>query len=124
VPIVLGSLLPEKIIDAIAADLSDESRFLGAHGLATESMDSDEFLAEGYWRGPSWAPALMLIVHGLIDAGRVELARTIANRFCDTCVSSGFAECYNAQTGRPLHDRGYTWTASVFLILADWLNGG
>jgi len=121
VPMVLGSLLPKPIAESLVADLSDEKRFLGAHGIATEAMDSERFLPEGYWRGPSWAPEVMLIVHGLIDAGYIELARTIATRFCDTCVSSGFAECFNAQTGGQLHDRGYTWTSSIFLILADWL---
>lgn len=122
VPMVLGALLPPEIADALASDLADPSRFLGPHGLATEAMDSDLFLPDGYWRGPGWAPALMLIVYGLVDAGRVELAREIARRFCDTCVRSGFAECFNVQTGAPLHDRGYTWTASVFTILAAWLN--
>ncbi len=124
VPVVLGRLLPAEVLDALCSDLGDEKQFLGAHGLATESMASKEFIADGYWRGPAWAPATMLIIYGLIDAGRTELAGTLAERFCDTCKKSGFAECFNPVTGDPLHDRGYTWTASVFIILAHWLETG
>jgi putative isomerase len=32
---------------------------------------------------------------------------------------SGMAENYNALTGAGLRDRAYTWTASVFLLLAE-----
>ncbi|MFP4444226.1 MAG: MGH1-like glycoside hydrolase domain-containing protein, partial [Spirochaetia bacterium] len=90
----------------------------------TESMKSGEFIPDGYWRGPAWAPATMLIVYGLIDAGKTELAREISRRFCGTCRKAGFAECFNVVTGDPLHDRGYTWTASVFIILSHWLKTG
>jgi hypothetical protein len=124
VPVVLGRLLPVEVLDALCADLNDGKQFLGAHGLATESMSSPEFIPDGYWRGPAWAPATMLIIYGLIDAGRTELAEKLARRFCDTCRKSGFAECFNPITGEPLHDRGYTWTASVFIILAHWLETG
>jgi len=42
----------------------------------------------------------------------------VARRFCDLAKQSGFAENYNARTGEPLRDHAYTWTSSVFLILA------
>jgi len=42
----------------------------------------------------------------------------ISRRFCDLCVREGFAENFDALTGQGLCDRAYTWTASVFLILA------
>jgi len=32
---------------------------------------------------------------------------------------SGFAENFDALTGDGLRDRAYTWTASVYLLLAD-----
>ncbi|MFP4384299.1 MAG: amylo-alpha-1,6-glucosidase [Spirochaetia bacterium] len=124
IPVVLGKLLPRDVLSNLVSDLGDESAFLGDHGLATESMKSGEFIPDGYWRGPAWAPATMLIVYGLIDAGKTELAREISRRFCGTCRKAGFAECFNVVTGDPLHDRGYTWTASVFIILSHWLKTG
>jgi hypothetical protein len=42
----------------------------------------------------------------------------VARRFCETCRTSGFAENFDAITGAPLRDKAYTWTASVFLLLA------
>jgi putative isomerase len=121
IPMVLGSRLPEPQRDAIAHALADEGRFLQPHGLSTESARSDHFLPEGYWRGPMWAPALMMIVDGLCDAGKTGLATTIAQRFCNACAAGGFAECFNPLTGAPLHDPAYTWTASVFILLSHRL---
>ncbi|MFW6313374.1 MAG: amylo-alpha-1,6-glucosidase [Spirochaetota bacterium] len=124
IPVVLGKRLPDAQRTEIVHALADEGRFVHAHGLSTESARSPHFLPEGYWRGPMWAPALMMIVDGLFDAGETALATTIAQRFCDSCAASGFAECYNALTGAPLHDPAYTWTASIFSILAHRLFQG
>lgn len=35
------------------------------------------------------------------------------------CDKSGFAECFDALTGAGQRDRAYTWTASIFLLLAS-----
>ncbi|MFW6289064.1 MAG: amylo-alpha-1,6-glucosidase [Spirochaetota bacterium] len=121
IPMVLGRRLPSRQRVAIVSALADEGRFLQPNGLSTESARSDHFLPEGYWRGPMWAPALMMIVDGLYDAGETALAAVIAERFCDACVMGGFAECFNPLTGAPLHDPAYTWTASVFSLLAHRL---
>jgi hypothetical protein len=61
----------------------------------------------------------MILVDGLRAAGEGELAGDIARRFCRLCEKSGFAENFDAVTGAPLRDRGYTWTSSVFLVLAN-----
>lgn len=55
-------------------------------------------------------------------SGEQTLAREIARRFCRLCATSGFAENFDARTGQPLCDRAYTWTASVFLLLAERLH--
>jgi hypothetical protein len=49
--------------------------------------------------------------------GETDLARRIAGGFRKACEKSGFAENFDALTGRALRDRSYTWTASVYLIL-------
>jgi glycogen debranching enzyme len=74
-------------------------------------------MADGYWRGPIWAPSTLLLVEGLASCGEHDLARDLAQRFCELAPRSGFAENYDALTGDGLRDRAYTWTASVFLIL-------
>jgi putative isomerase len=118
VPLVLGARLPGDIFETLADGLSRNS-FLTAFGLATESTTSPLYESDGYWRGPIWAPSTMLIVDGLVNGGRPELAKTIAQRFCGMVSRSGMAENFDALTGEGLRDRAYTWTASVFLVLAS-----
>ena len=116
--IVLGKRLPAEVRKHMVAGLADNGRFLTPLGLATESLRSSQYLPKGYWRGPIWAPSTMIIVDGLMDAGEKTLARDIAGRFCQMCLKSGFAENFDAVTGAGLCDPAYTWTASVFMILA------
>ena len=115
-PIILGERLPAEIRDALAAEIG---RHLTEWGPATEHPDSPAYDPDGYWRGPIWAPPTMILVDGLRASGHAELARDVAGRFCRLCERSGFAENFDALTGAPLRDPGYTWTSSVFLVLAN-----
>ncbi|MDF2922774.1 MAG: hypothetical protein K0R57_1688 [Paenibacillaceae bacterium] len=47
-----------------------------------------------------------------------ELAREIARLFCRLCGHGGMAENFHPLTGEGQRDRMYSWTASVFLIMA------
>ncbi|MCD8483129.1 MAG: hypothetical protein LR015_10975 [Verrucomicrobia bacterium] len=116
IPIVLGSELPEEIAAKLVHRLE---RYLTPHGLATEWPESKHYTPNGYWRGPIWAPSTYLIVDGLRRAGKVSLGDDIARRFCSLCAQSGFAENFDAISGEPLRDKAYTWTSSVFLLLAS-----
>lgn len=115
-PLVLGEKLPQDIRAKLIADLQE--RFLTENGLATESPTSSFYRADGYWLGPIWAPVTMLLVDGLRRAGEVEFSQEIARRFCRMAARSGMAENFDARTGDGLRDRAFTWTSSVFLMLA------
>jgi len=117
-PILLGKRLPQPVIDALVASLR---RFLTEWGLATEHPSSQAYADNGYWRGPIWAPSTYLAVRGLERSGEYPLARQVAQRFCRLCAKSGFAENFDALRGLGLCDRAYTWTASVFVLLAEKL---
>jgi hypothetical protein len=114
-PIVLGADLPADIAAALARRIETH---LTANGLATEAVDSAHYDADGYWRGPIWAPSTVLIEDGLRRAGHTDLADEISQRFRALCEKSGFAENFDAETGTGLRDRAYTWTASSYLMLA------
>ena len=114
-PIVLGDLLPSHIHTALADRIGEH---LTPYGLATELPTSPHYEADGYWRGPIWAPATVLIEDGLRRAGHGQLADEISRRFRSLCETSGFAENFDALTGVGQRDRAYTWTASAYLILA------
>ncbi|WP_158847593.1 amylo-alpha-1,6-glucosidase [Saccharothrix deserti] len=115
VPIILGAQLPADVHAKVAAGVA---RHLTPVGLATELPDSPFYEADGYWRGPVWAPSTVLVEDGLRRGGAVSLADQVSARFRAVCEKSGFAENFDALTGQGLRDRAYTWTASAYLLLA------
>ena len=117
-PLVLGPRLPHDVSECLVAGLRRDRRFLTEWGLATESVSSPLYEPDGYWRGPIWAPPTLLLADGLAALSEQALAIDIARRFCRLAAHSGAAENFDARTGAGLRDRAYTWTASVFLILA------
>lgn len=119
--VFLGRRLEREKMSALVAGLSEPGRFLTRWGLATESLRSPHYEADGYWRGPIWAPSTLIAVAGLADANYPELAGRLAEAFCDLCAANGFAENFDAVSGVGLRDRAYTWTASAFLWLASRL---
>ncbi|MFD8236702.1 amylo-alpha-1,6-glucosidase [Streptomyces sp. NPDC059696] len=115
-PIVLGEHLPPHVSGALADHIKAH---LTPYGLATELPTSPHYLDDGYWRGPIWAPATVLIEDGLRRAGHHRLADDISTRFRALCETHGFAENFDALVGTGLRDRAYTWTASSYLLLAE-----
>jgi hypothetical protein len=118
-PLVLGNRLPENIRKTMLSDLTSKEGNLTEFGLASESPSSILYEADGYWRGPIWAPTTYLLVDALTQIGEKSLAKEIAYKYCKMCEKSGFAENFDATTGAPLRDSGYTWTSSVFLLLLE-----
>ena len=119
-PIILGQRLPVEVRECLKAGLAGH---LTDWGLATERVDSPKYRTDGYWQGPIWAPATYIAVTGLDRCGFTDLADEVSERFCRLCAKSGFAENFDAVTGDPLCDPAYTWTASVFILLAERLAG-
>ena len=118
IPLILGKRLPENYRSKMIKDLKTKG-FLTANGLASESPQSPFYEADGYWRGPIWAPTTYIMVEALKECGETALAREIAVKYCNMCKKSGFGENFNALTGEQLQDSGYTWTSSVFLLLLE-----
>ena len=101
-------------------DLKEPGFLVTNFGPATESPTSTLYDSspDAYWRGAIWAPSTLIVIEGLKKCGEDDYAKEIAKRFCDLCSKEGFAENFNALTGAPLRDPAYTWTTSVFLVLA------
>ncbi|WP_410672152.1 amylo-alpha-1,6-glucosidase [Amycolatopsis sp. cmx-4-68] len=115
-PIVLGEHLPADVFDHLRTGVA---KHLTAVGLATELPASPHYEPDGYWRGPVWAPATVLIEDGLRRGGDTDLADEVSARFRKTCEKNGFAENFDALTGEGLRDRAYTWTAGAYLVLSE-----
>ena len=118
-PIVLGERLPADMREWLVKGLSEQGNILTPSGLATESPRSPFYESNSYCRGPVWAPTMLILADGLRRSGAKDLAEEAAKRFCDTVKNSYMAECFDALTGAPYRDPAYTWTASVFLLLAS-----
>ena len=123
-PAILGNRLPAEIRSDLLKGLTEKGRFLTPHGLASESLRSPFYRSDGYWLGPIWAPSTMVMVEGLEALGEKSLARDLRVRFCRLVAKSGMAENFDAITGEGLRDPAYTWTSSVFLIMAHDLSTG
>lgn len=122
-PIVLGDLLPKDIFDKLVVILKRD--FITDNGLATEMPTSLEYNPDGYWRGPIWAPSTYLIVDGLRRGGYPQLAKEIAEKYCNMSCNKakGNYENFDALSGIGRRAPGYTWSASVYMILrGEYLN--
>ncbi|MBO4392107.1 MAG: hypothetical protein J5816_02255 [Clostridia bacterium] len=116
-PLVLGDLLPKDIFDKLVKVLKRD--FITDVGLATEMPASPDYDPDGYWRGPIWAPSTYLITDGLRRGGYEDLATEIAKKYCNmSCnLAKGNYENFDALTGIGRRAPGYTWSASVYMIL-------
>jgi glycogen debranching enzyme len=116
IPLILGKRLPAEIRAQL---VSEVRRFMTEHGVPSEHPNSPYFVPDGYWSGAIWAPTTYQIVDGLLACGERELALDISHRFCEMANRSGMSENFNPLTGDGLKDSAHTWTASVFLLLAN-----
>lgn len=114
IPLVASQHLPKNVVGSMARGLAEH---LTEWGLATEAPHSPKYEPDGYWRGPIWAPPTIIIESGLRQAGHIDLADTISQRYQKLCGRSGFAENYDAITGVGNRDLSYTWSASTYLVL-------
>lgn len=116
IPALIADELPQEIQEGL------QTRFNACEtplGLASEAPGSPFYEADNYWRGPIWAPSTLIGILGLRKLGNHEQANRVAANFLKLVDRSGFAENFQAETGAPLVDPGYTWTAAVFLTLAQ-----
>jgi hypothetical protein len=108
-PIILGKRLPPEIIDIIAEQLADEKAFLTPGGIVSERLDSPDFTVRGgFMRGNVVAPVQLLLSAGLKRAGKAELAREIASRWCGFACEKGLALMlppfgFDLSTGLPVN---------------------
>jgi putative isomerase len=121
IPIILGKRLPSDVRIKLVQGLTESGKFRTVHGFATEPLTSKYYTADGYWRGPIWAPVTMLLAEGLDSAGEHALAKKVREDFCRMAQQNGMFENFDAISGDGLRDPAYTWTSSVFLIFAHQL---
>ncbi|MDR2530340.1 MAG: hypothetical protein LBC65_02205 [Oscillospiraceae bacterium] len=120
-PAVLGNRLPKEIINKLADDLSDSTRFLTEWGLASEALDSDMHTSAGFGRGCVIPPAMLYICTGLWETERRDTAAMFAERYCNGLINARFAFFLNARNGMGLYNAS-SWSCCAYAILARMLS--
>lgn len=119
-PIVIGDRLRPEIREKMLEALKDKGKFNCNFGLATEATDSEFYEYNGYWRGPVWAPVMLIFIESLFRVGETKFAKDLAVRFLRAPLENGMSENFDPITGEGLVDTGFAWTSAVFLtILRD-----
>ena len=134
-PIMLGSRLPQEIVDKLTERLMDPEEFLTDYGTSTENLKSDKLVVKAFTRGAVVAPTQMLICFGMFDAGKTEEARKLSIRYLNALMHKGLALGIHSYRVEPV---GYgkipedhrpmavgfpfnPWVGSVFLAMANRL---
>lgn len=115
--LLFGEEIDVNLRESMIQDLEDH--FLTEHGLATEMLSSSKYEEDGYFRGPIWAPCTMIMLEALERCHYDKLVKKIAESFLDMVSKNGFAENFNALTGKALRDRAYSWTSSIYLVIKN-----
>ncbi len=125
IPMVLGSRLPQHIIDKMTADLMVEGKLLSPYGLASENMDSDVFEVTGVKMGcgPICPPGQLFILSGMWEAGKKAEAKMIIDRYLNRLMNGGFSHFIDPVNGDGSVFWG-TWCRVVFMVLARMVSEG
>lgn len=124
-PLIIGEYLNKELVETMLQKLKE--RHLTEYGISSEAYKNKKYYhKDGYWQGPIWAPSTYLFIDALKRIGEKALAKEIVEKYLNMViyVAKGNYENYDAKTGRGLRAPGYTWTASVTLLLMKELNAG
>jgi glycogen debranching enzyme len=113
-PLMIHYRLDNDIKDKMTKEIED--LFLTDFGLATESVESPLYRKNGYWRGPIWAPTMLMFIDFFEEMDH-PLHMDLVNKFFNCMSENGMAENYDPKTGEGLKDPAFAWTSSVYLHL-------
>lgn len=96
---------------AALAQLRDPHRFAAPFGPRFVPPADPAYQATKYWRGPAWPQLNFLAMLAARRCADDALADALADSTKRSCMRSGFAEYWNAETGRGLGARPQSWAA-------------
>lgn len=93
--------------------------------LPTVAKDNPRFSPNKYWRGPVWLDQSYLGIMGLYSYGfEAEANELIVKTFTNAAgllENAPIYENYNPLTGQPLNTPGFSWSASMLLLMFQHL---
>lgn len=115
VPLLLGQRLPADVRRTLVKGLTRPGGVWTEHGLATEALDSPQFDATSYVRGPIWTPPNWFLPEALDAVGESARAAELRRNYLATLTRSGMSESFDPHTGGGREDPAYNWTAASYL---------
>lgn len=109
---------PERAERLIEIRLLNPRMYHPAYPIPSTALDSPWFQPETYWRGPVWMGTNWLLIHGLVDAGRLDLAATLTRQTLALVEHAGYREYYNPFTAAGYGTDQFSWSAALTIDLA------
>ena len=121
----IGGLLPLYAGADVAARhpamVERLERWLAAVDIGVPSFEPGrpEFEPRRYWRGPVWLVVNWMLIDGLRQNGRPDLASRILGDSFRCVETSGFREYFDPLTGEGLGGTEFSWTAAMVLVFEE-----
>jgi len=115
--------LPTARAAQLVERLRQPTQFWPSFPVPSVPLDSPQFEAAGYWKGPAWVNTNWIIVEGLRAHGELELAETLRRRTVDLVDAGGCFEYFSALTGEGHGAADFSWTAALAVELIGDLDG-
>ena len=98
-------------IDLAFAEIFQPHTFWRPFGPSGTSADEPTYDPGRYWRGDAWPQEIYLLMVAATRSGRHAEAERLAEKLVEGCVSSGYAERWNPETGAGLGAIPQGWAA-------------
>lgn len=85
----------------------------------TTSIDSPWFNPENYWLGPVWVSTNWMLINGLREYGRDDLADEIRDKTLELVSQSGYREYFNPVSGEGYGTGSFGWTSALTIDLVE-----
>lgn len=110
--------------DQLVSTLTDTTKFWRPYGVPSLAADDAFYDPQGYWNGPVWVQWQYLIMRGLLDYGRLEVARQLTDKVLANIVhqlkaTHTFWEFYSPETHWGGYHQTYIWTGIIARMLID-----
>ncbi len=114
-----GVAPPDRAQRLIEQHLLNPEEYLPRSGfnVPTTALNSPWFNPENYWLGPVWVNTNWMILHGLEEYGRADLAEQLRSTTLGLIQRAGFREYFNPLSGEGYGTDSFGWTAALSLDL-------
>lgn len=103
--------------DRLIRLLREPTGFWPSYPVPSVPIGAPEFQEAGYWKGPTWVNMSWVIVEGLREYQRDELAEELRQRILELVDKSGLSEYFSPLTGEAFGAEDFSWTAALVLDL-------